>query len=167
MPVRSIISEVALLLMLAVATAFFVNYFSPNGISLVGQWDPNRGVISAAPQTDAIFHELELESPETAKKIYDGGTAVFIDARAKSFFDDGHIKGAFSLPLGEAGNRMEAFKNKFPHGTYLITYCSGRECDDSHQLAQILLENGFINVSIFIDGYPGWTAKGYPIEKKG
>lgn len=164
MPIKHIIYEVGLFLALAVTTAFCVNYFSPNGIALVGEWDPSRGVINAQSKNDVIFHELEINEPETAKKIYDSGAAVFVDARARSFFDDGHIKEAVSLPLREADTLMETFKKKFPLNTYVIPYCSGRECDDSHQLAQILLNNGYNNVSIFIDGYPGWIAKGYPVE---
>jgi len=166
MPIKPLIYEVALFLTLSVATAFCVNYVSPNGIALVGEWDPGRGVINARPKNSAVIHELEINDPETARKIYDSGSAVFVDARARSFFDDGHIQGAVSLPLGESVDLMDNFKNKYPPGSYIITYCSGRECDDSHQLAQILLENGYNNVSIFIDGYPGWMAKGYPVEPK-
>ncbi|MDF1592626.1 MAG: rhodanese-like domain-containing protein [Desulfobacterales bacterium] len=164
MPIKHIIYEVGLFVALAATTAFCVNYISPNGIALVGQWDPGRGVISAQSKNDVIVHELEINAPETAKKIYDSAAAVFVDARARGFFDKGHIKGAFSLPLHEAGTLMETFKEKFSLSTYVITYCSGRECDDSHQLAQIFLENGYHNVSIYIDGYPGWIAKGYPVE---
>jgi rhodanese-related sulfurtransferase len=164
MPVKQMIYEVGLFLALAAATAFCVNHVSPNGIAFVGEWDPSRGVINARAKNSAVFHEFEIDAPETAKKIYDSGTAVFVDARAGSFFDEGHIKGAVSLPLGESGILMEHFKNKYPPDTSIITYCSGRECDDSHQLAQILLENGYNNVSIFIDGYPAWMAKGYPVE---
>jgi len=149
---------------LAALAAFGVNYVSPKGIALVGNWDPGRGVISAQSKNEAVFHDLEIQDPETARQIYDRGTAVFVDARSAGFYADGHIKGAVSLPLGEVGVLLDAFKNKYPPDTYVITYCSGRECDDSHQLAQVLLENGYANVSIFIDGFPGWAARGYPVE---
>ena len=46
----------------------------------------------------------------------------------------------------------------------MITYCSGRTCEDSHNLARLLSEVGFTDVRVFIDGFPGWEAEGYPVE---
>jgi rhodanese-related sulfurtransferase len=166
MPVKHIIKEILVLAVFAIAAAFCVNYYSPHGIALLGEWDPNQGVITAKGKYDAVSHELEISNPETAKKIYDSGLAVFVDARSEDYYNEGHIKGAVSLPLGNADALIDTIKKNILPGTYLITYCSGRECDDSHQLAQYLLENGYSNVSVFIDGYPGWAAKGYPIDTK-
>lgn len=163
MPIKEIVYEVGLYLALAALTAFGVNYASPRGIALIGNWDPGRGSISAQSKNEAVLHDLEIQDPETAKRIYDSGTAVFVDARAAGFYADGHIKGAVSLPLGEADALLDGFKSQYPPETYVITYCSGRECDDSHQLAQVLLENGYANVSIFIDGFPGWSVRDYPV----
>lgn len=166
MLIKRVIKEVIILSALAVTTAFGVNYFSPNGIALMGEWDPDRGAISARAKQDAVLHELEITDPEIAKKIYDGGTAVFVDARAADYYYEGHIKGAVSLPLGSVNDVIDTFKKNVPPRSYIITYCSGRECDDSHQLAQYLLENGYENVSVFIDGYPGWVERGYPVDSK-
>jgi rhodanese-related sulfurtransferase len=30
-------------------------------------------------------------------------------------------------------------------------------------LEELLFDHGYVNVSIFIDGYKGWKAEGYPI----
>lgn len=160
---KHILYEAGVLLALAVTAALTVNHFSPNGIKLLGQWKPGRGVASADAAKDR-FHDFELNDPETAKQIYDSGKAVFVDARGQDAYEAGHIKGAVSLPLGEALTHIERFTREFPPDTYIVTYCSGRECTDSHRLAQILIDYGYRDVSIFIDGYPGWTAKGYPSE---
>ncbi|MFC1814810.1 rhodanese-like domain-containing protein [Thermodesulfobacteriota bacterium] len=164
MPLKNIIKELCILLTISIATAFCVNYFSPKGIALIGQWDPTHGVITAKPKNDVVFHELEIRSPETAKEIYDSGKSVFVDARARDFYNEGHIKGAISLPVGDFDRLIDTFKKDYPIGKYIITYCSGRECGDSHQLAQYLLENGYSDISVFVDGYPGWVEKGYPID---
>ena len=79
-------------------------------------------------------------------------------------YDTGHIPGAVSLPMGEFDMHIEAFMNRHSPEQPIVTYCSGRTCEDSHELAQLFLASGFLNVSVFIDGFPGWEAQGYPIE---
>ena len=40
-----------------------------------------------------------------------------------------------------------------------------RECEDSHILAYYLLGEGYTDVRVFIDGYPGWEAENLPVER--
>ena len=165
MPWKDIFKELSILLGLALVTAFGVNGFSPAGIALVGEWDTARGVITAKPKkNDVVDHGLEIQDPAVAKSIYDRGRAVFADARAADDFAEGHIKGALSLPTNQFEARIGAFKAAYPAETEIVTYCSGRECGDSHKLARFLMLNGYFNVRVFIDGFPGWKVAGYPIE---
>ncbi len=150
---------------LSVFAAFAVNYFSPKGIAIFGEWDTSKGVITARPKNDFVFHEYEIEDVRQAKKIYDSGNVLFIDGRAKALFDEGHIKGAVSLPVNRFDAMIDKFIREYPISTWIVTYCSGRECQDSHKLAQYLLEAGYTNISVFIDGYPGWEGAGYPVER--
>jgi rhodanese-related sulfurtransferase len=161
---NKIIKEMIFLLGISIISAFTVNFFSPAGIALVGQWDESLGVIAAKAKSDVFSGELEIKHVKIAKQFFDSDKAVFVDARSLENFEDGHIKGAESLPLGQFNNLIEAFKEKYPADTIIVTYCSGRTCDDSHRLEQLLFDNGYVNVSVFIDGYPGWKAEGYPIE---
>jgi len=156
--------DIVILLGSAVIAAFAVNYFSPTGISLVGQWDESKGVITANAKDDAVVVDLEIDDVKIAKQIYDSGKAVFIDARSREDYEDGHIKGAVSLPVGQLDEFIEAFHDQYSTASTIITYCAGRMCDDSHKLAQLLFEQGYTKVSVFIDGYPGWESEGYPIE---
>ena len=95
-----------------------------------------------------------------AKEIFDKGKAVFVDARPLEDYNDGHIQGAISLPDNQFDMRIESFKQKYSPSQHIVTYCSGRTCNDSHKLTERLFENGFHNVSVFIDGFPGWEAQG-------
>jgi len=164
MPVKDIAKELIILLSFTLLAAFVVNVFSPKGIALFGEWDTSKGVISAKSKEDVVVHDLEIDDVVTAKKIYDQGQAVFVDARSEELFKEGHIKGAESLPAGRYEALIDKFKAAHPLSAYIITYCSGRECDDSHQLAQNLFGGGYTNISVFIDGYPGWKEAGYPID---
>lgn len=161
---NKIIKEMIFLLGLSIISAFTVNFFSPAGISLVGQWDESLDVVPAKDKSDVFSVELEIKHVKIAKQIYDSDKAVFIDARSREDFEDGHIKGAESLPLSRFNTLIEAFKKKYPADTFIVTYCSGRTCDDGHRLEQLLFNHGYVNVSIFIDGYQGWKEEGFPIE---
>ncbi len=164
MPYKSIAKEVVILAVISLATAFGVNWVSPKGIAFVGQWDTAQGVITAKAKNDMVAHELELDDIIMVKNIYDHQQAIFVDARSQEDFREGHIRGAVSLPIGEFESRIDHFKASYPLSQYIVAYCSGRECDDSHELAQRLFEHGYADVSVFIDGYPAWMAEGFPIE---
>jgi len=165
MPYKDIAKELIILLGFAVIAAFTVNYFSPNGIALFGQWDTSQGVITAKQKNDPVTDSFEIKDTNKAKEIYDTGKAVFIDARSYEAFIDGHIKDAVSIPTNQFFELIDHFKTKYPSATPVITYCSGRECNDSHELAQYLIGEGYANVKVFIDGYQGWERKGYPVEQ--
>ena len=56
------------------------------------------------------------------------------------------------------------FFEKYPFDRFIITYCSGRECDDSHRLAVYLKDAGYTRIKVYIDGISGWEKEGYPVE---
>jgi rhodanese-related sulfurtransferase len=141
-----------------------VNALSPRGIALVGQWDIAEGVITASPGADTTGQPEEIDSAARAKYIFDKDLVLFVDARSQNDYDNGHIPGAVSFPVGQFEERIESFLNRYPSEQPIVTYCSGRTCEDSHHLAQFLSDVGFTNVRVFIDGFPGWEAEGYPIE---
>ena len=165
MPFKDIIKELALLLSLSIITAFTVNFLSPKGVALFGEWDTRKGVITAKSKDDIVVHQIEIDDVHKAKQIYDSGMSLFVDARSRDRYSAGHIKGAISLPVEEINGIIDQFISTYPPDTQIITYCSGRECDDSHWLAQFLRDAGYTNIRVFIDGYPGWTNNGYPVGR--
>ena len=154
MPYKDIAKELIILLIFAVVAAFAVNFFSPKGIAFIGEWDTGLGVITAKAKDKVVDHELEIQDIRVAKEIFDNKHGVFVDARAYENFIDGHIKGAVSLPLNQFEDRIAQFKRDYPFTTYIVTYCSGRECDDSHELAQFLFEEGFPLLSLTFFSHP-------------
>jgi rhodanese-related sulfurtransferase len=158
------IKELCILVGASIITAFGFNYFSPSGIALVGQWDTEQGVITANEKNDTALSDLEIGDVSLAKKLYDSQKFIFVDARSRDDYDEGHIKGAVSLPMGQFDEKIEAFLEQYPPEKAIITYCSGRTCEDSHKLAQLFLAFGYTQINIFIDGFPGWEAEGHPIE---
>ncbi len=158
------LKEVSIILGISVIVAFGVNYFSPNGIALVGQWDTFQGVVTAMEKNDVVMDELDIDDITHAKTLYDTGNVLFVDARSIEDYNDGHIKGAVPLPAGQYDEHIDAFLERYDLDRPIVTYCSGRTCQDSHHLAQLLMERGYLNISVMIDGFPGWEAEGYPID---
>lgn len=152
------------ILFIAVFMALLVNSFSPVGIPLIGQWDESIGTVLANPNDEMAAPGLEIDTIEIAKQIFDQGDTLFVDARSKTDFLEGHVAGAVSLPVNEFEVKIETFFNQYGPDQAMVIYCAGRSCQDSHHLAQKLMEFGYANISIMIDGFPGWKAKGYPIE---
>lgn len=159
-----ILKQALLLLVLAISIALVVNQFSPVGIALIGQWDQDKGVISAHAKDEIHDSRLVIDNIKIAKLSYDGGKTLFVDARSNDDYNEGHIKGAITLPVGEFDERVGNLLDDYSPDQSIITYCSGRTCEDSHRLAQMLIDLGYENVSIMIDGFPGWKENGYPVE---
>ena len=158
------IKEISGMILGAVMMALLVNSISPVGIPLIGQWDQSIGTVRANPDDEMAGPGLEIDNLEVAKQIFDRGDTLFVDARSRTDFLEGHVVGAVSLPVNEFDAKLETFFNQHLPDQAMIIYCSGRLCQDSHHLAQKLMEFGYENISIMIDGFPGWKAKGYPIE---
>ena len=159
-----ILKQALLLLVLAISIALVVNQFSPVGIALIGQGDQDKGVISAHAKDEIHDSRLVIDDIKIAKLSYDGGKTLFVDARSNDDYREGHIKGAISLPVGEFDEKVGNLLDNYSPDQSIITYCSGRTCEDSHRLAQMLIDLGYENVSIMIDGFPGWKENGYPVE---
>jgi hypothetical protein len=103
------IKGIVILSGVAMITAFTVNHLSSRGIALVGDWDPNKGVISARPREDVVVHEREIVDIQEVKALYDRGDVVFLDARPVEAFTAGHVSGAVSMPFEEAEATLEEF----------------------------------------------------------
>jgi len=59
---------------------------------------------------------------------------------------------------------IEATKDISPDAT-IITYCDGETCNLSHNLALFLLDMGFSNVRVLINGWTVWLEGNLPVEK--
>ena len=65
-------------------------------------------------------HDAARISLADAKKDYDAGTAVIIDVRDASAYNQEHIKGALNITKAD----LAANINKIPKGKKIIAYCS-------------------------------------------
>ena len=145
---------------IAVFLGFAINQFRDSRLPLFGDWSME------ARLTTPSGIRLNLSLIE-AKNLFMQNKSIFIDARPKDDYEKGHIRGALSLPWHEVDQRfMEATKD-ISLDTPIITYCDGETCDLSHKLANFLIELGFKNVKVLVNGWTKWQNADLPIDKEG
>ena len=78
---------------------------------------PNSAPVAPAQAPPNIIRRVTVTE---AQAMVERGEAVIVDVRTKEQYDGGHIKGALSLPLGEAAARA----SELPKDKLLIFYCA-------------------------------------------
>lgn len=130
--------------------------------------------VSEAAKTGDYSYLLEkvdsdLEMPKIditeAKYLFDGGKAIFVDARDAGDYEQGHIKGSVSIPTSATPEQISLLKNKL-EGKVLVTYCHGTGCHLADKVAKKLYDFGYRNIAIFWGGWPKWNEHKYPVELK-
>ena len=144
---------------LAVFFAFSFNQFRNSRLPLFDNWSMKARLITPSGV------QLDISLIE-AKNLFLKEAAIIIDARPNDDYEKAHIRGARSLPWDEVDQRfMEVMKDISVY-TPIITYCDGETCELSHNLAKFLLDMGFTNVKILVNGWTKWQNADLPIEKE-
>ena len=87
---------------------------------------------------------------------------LFVDARAKEYFLEGHIPGAICFDNFDS-LAME-IDNRIQDNSFFIVYCSDDDCGSSEELSYQLRDEGFTNIYLFKGGWKQWTDNNMPIE---
>ena len=149
--------QCTILIVFASLLAISINYLRNDGLQLFG------GGPSEDRLMDPSGKRLDISLSE-AKKLFLQRSVVFIDARPQDDYEKGHIKGALGLPWKEVDRNFMQVTEDISPDTPIITYCDGEICELSHNLAIFLLDMGFRNVKILVNGWALWKEEGLPIE---
>jgi rhodanese-related sulfurtransferase len=125
---------------------------------------PSDAPVEASPQI--------VEDPSDGKGMttaelhvaWQGQLVHLVDARLTRQFEEGHIPGALSIPFEEMASGYPAALDTLPIEGPTVVYCDGGDCDASRNVASLLMELGYQNVSIFERGMEAWTRAGFPVE---
>lgn len=109
-------------------------------------------VHTATPVNETLPLEI---SPEQAAQMQADG-AFILDVREQDEWDAGHVKGATLIPLGDLPARL----NELPRDKQIIVMC--RTGNRSAQGRDLLLANGFTQVTSLAGGITAWTKAGLP-----
>lgn len=130
---------------------------------------PTDSAQTPAPPSEAAKPAAAGELPAghltiaQSKALFDQGS-IFIDARRKEVYVEGHVAGAFRADMASFKSGDPAWLSGLPKDLALIVYCNGGDCDESEHVAQLLDASGFQAVYVMHDGFPGWKAAGHPTE---
>lgn len=120
--------------------------------------EPSKAPTSA-PADATLGYEISIAQGHS---LFELGIP-FLDARHDEDFEKGHVAGAIRVAADEYPARANEFA-QFAPGPVVI-YCSGGQCDASHNLAKLLQQAGFSTLHVMTDGYPGWEQAGHPTAK--
>lgn len=123
---------------------------------------PSNQTVTPQPlvSDEESFPEIERVSLKNGLIAQKAGSAIFIDVRDKSAYEEVHISGALSIPLGQLENRLK----ELDPNSWIITYCTWPSEESSARAARILLDNGFKKVTPILGGLRAWEEAGYPVE---
>jgi len=119
-------------------------------------------------QTTVVFNTITAPSViprvtiQEAKALLDAGNAKIIDVRDKTLYDQGHIKGAVSVPENQVITRVK----DVPRTGNLILYCDCPHDEESASTAYTLKSAGYTNMKVLQgpQAYTEWRNAGYPTE---
>ena len=163
--------QVLFLLVVSVVLGFGVNFLSPNGIDIVGDYreisDGDGPIVPpAAEKGDPPFIDINRANME-----YSSGRTLFIDARDVEEFKCGTIPGSINIPFeympdGDLAVYFDSCLGGVAHDYPLVVFCSGEECDLSLHLGRNLADYGYSNVLIFFGGAREWEKNGFEVERR-
>lgn len=98
---------------------------------------------------------------EYAKRLFDeGDQPIFIDLRTADEWKKARLPKARSLPPTELKRRFA----EVPRAGRVVLYCACKT-EEIQSAYQLLRDQGYRNVSVMEDGFPGWVKRGYPLER--
>ena len=149
--------EACFIIVLSIIAGLAVNLARTDSIPFVQDWSAE----SRLAEDEGNSLSITLSEAET---LFKENKAIFLDARGKDLFDEGHIKGAKSLPWHEVDDYFPEVIKDMDRESLVITYCDGESCNLSHDLALFLKNMGFTHVKVLVNGWTVWEENNLPIE---
>lgn len=127
--------------------------------------DQLRAEIEAMVAQNSGITDVDLHQ---ARNIFQfaGNLTLWIDARSPELFEKGHIRGALLLDFyDQEATIFDVIAAIDARQTIaLVVYCKGKECTDSHFLAEDLQALGYDNLFVYKDGFDDWFKAGLPVD---
>jgi rhodanese-related sulfurtransferase len=103
---------------------------------------------------------LSLPVPYVKRLLDEGDPLIFVDLRPPDDFKRERLPKARSLPLRQLLRRYA----EVPRTGRVILYC---DClpEEIQAAYQLLRDQGYRNISVMEEGFPGWIKRGYPVER--
>ncbi len=100
-----------------------------------------------------------ISTEELRERLESGNGAVF-DVRGDVEFEQAHIPGAYTAPLGSLVFRVARVMER---DSFVAVYSGGKDCNLAFEAAQRLENLKLRNVHVYKEGLEGWRAAGLPV----
>jgi rhodanese-related sulfurtransferase len=127
------------------------------------------------PDTPNSLPGGRVISADEGKKLFDSKGAVFMDMRSAMGYGKGRVPGAISMTYKEKSDfvanfdpsvdSMDADKLPADKNKPLVFYGHGASGWKGYKGAVLAAKAGHKNVMFMRDGWTGWEAKAYPVER--
>jgi rhodanese-related sulfurtransferase len=105
-------------------------------------------------QAEMAAGEIQLHDALSA------GQVLWIDARTAKDYQMGRIKDALLLNEDDWDECFPEVLKRWQPGQWVVVYCSSRQCQASHEVAQRLrIQTGMENVFVLKGGWETWLAR--------
>ena len=132
-----------MLLLLAAIPAAAAGLWHPRAPA----WSKPMPVPTAAPASGEVtLATIEAWQPDV----------LWVDARAREAYEQGHVPGAHSLNEDAWDEGLAAVLGAWTPGEKVVVYCDGGSCDASHAVAARLREEAGLSEVYVLHG--GWAA---------
>jgi rhodanese-related sulfurtransferase len=120
----------------------------------------------AAPAASSAQQFPVIDTPAMIAKTRSGSPAkwsfTLVDARTEVEFAEGHIPGAVLVPAKQAGKLLP--KIVPDKARQIVFYCNGPNCTKTDKAAKEAAAVGYVNLTEYREGLPGWARAGQAIE---
>jgi len=147
---RSITCQTARILVLSCVVAMLAQFCSPD--SYWNNADVTRAI--AAARNPDVLTQLSIDEFDRLARSEE---VIVIDARMKSDYQAGHIKGAHNLPVNSGRVARQNVLRDAPKTSRVVVYCQSANCDYARVVAVLLISDGYSDVSVVDGGWLEWN----------
>jgi rhodanese-related sulfurtransferase len=108
------------------------------------------------------FQGVKTLNLQQAYELFQGGEALFIDAREPKEYEELHVAGAINLPPDRLKERDTPALGGIAKTRRIVVYCGEANCDVALKVAEKLQHLGYTQVAAFLGGFRAWDEAGYP-----
>ncbi|CAG0975540.1 Inner membrane protein YgaP [Phycisphaerales bacterium] len=121
---------------------------------------PLPGVPQPPPESPGPGAEISVAQ---AWDLFQKGSP-FVDARLVEDYEKGHVEGAFWITADQFMNgNFPAALNFIDKSATVVVYCSGGDCDASHNVVELMHTVGYTQCHVMKDGFDPWKSAGHPV----
>lgn len=138
------------------------------GASLAAGFAANRFRTDPLPTAlPASYFQVESGARpillSAARRLYDEGSSLFIDARDPAEYEAGQVDGALNVPLDQ-WEEVYGELHSWVEGQRVVVYASSAQTSLADDVAGGLISKGSPrdSVYVFLGGYDAWREAGYP-----